>query len=291
MLFSASMLAQSPKTYTLIAGLQYIDGAAYKKLHNGIVYGTDATAGVALDIGRMQKISEANQHIVTTLFNKKASRENILKAIEDIGKKITTGDYFFFYFSGHGDYIPDVSGDELSHFDQVLVAYNDYVVDDEIYALLNKYFTKTKNVMIVDACHSSTSFKMVKIFLDFKKKTSGQTTLFQNELNDQKQNDFPADCNFGASVPTEEAFDLIYFGATSDEGVAGGDAASGGYLTYWLSQIKEDAEYTHSWDTYTYESLACELSRKLGGWGQQLQFHRIGRHVDNYSFQIPFKIY
>lgn len=283
-----NLFSQTSKTYHLIVGLEYINDSNYSARHNR-TYDQKATSGVPNDIFKMKRIAERNDHIITTLTNEKATVKNVMSEIISIGKQIKKDDTFFLYFTGHGDVIKDVNGDEESGYDQVLVLYDDFLLDDDIYTLLTNYFTTTKNIMVVDACHSSTSYKYAKYFLDFKFKKAGSNK-FLNEKNAIQQNylDESGICVFENKIDIDEPFNLIYFGATEDENTALGNI-NGGLLTYYLDIVINKAISVGNWNTYTYLKLACELNYYMQSEKQNLQYHEIGKTVSTYTNQTPFK--
>lgn len=272
-------------TYTLLIGMDVINDSAYLKKYNK-EYDKDGTSGVYKDIISLKRITGPNKHIVTELRGKEATREAILKAISDIGELIKVGDQFLFYYSGHGDFIPDQNGDEKSKFDQVMVAYDDFLVDDEIDLMMVKYFTKTKNIMIVDACHSGSSYKNMSFFIDFKLGTNKNK--FTNELLALKQLVETKECNITTIL--DEPYDLLYFGATPDGELAQGDHM-GGLLTLLLNNIVRDVKENGEWNKYSYEKLACELSKAMKKKKQNLQFLAIGRGAKDFAKLVPFKTY
>jgi len=267
------------RSYALIIGMDDYNVDAYQRS-----YDAQGTSGVKKDVSVIKSMLPKSTNI-KELRSKGATQNEILKHIKEIGKKVKPGDQFLFYFSGHGDTIPDKNGDERSKFDQVLIAYDKYVVDDDIYALLKKYFTKTKNVMIVDACHSGSSYKIATFFLDFTKFANKQRA-FANEEKAVKVEKLNFNCQFTEKI--DEPFDLIYFGATPDDKLAGG-GADGGVLTYWLGVIFRDAIDDGIWQNYTYRKLACELKNKMMLKPQTLQYHEIGLAAKNYGESIPLK--
>lgn len=286
--FSVRLFCQEHKAYSLIVGLKEIDASAYAGKQK--IYNSAATAGVDIDISEMKRIAESNGHIITSLFNREATRNRILDTIIDIGKKVKKGDSFIFYFSGHGDFVKDINGDEVSGFDQVMVAYNDFIVDDEIYALLKRYFKQTDNIMIVDACHSSTSWKYKSAHIDFMMGTS-KVSEQGNKLNGLSRY-LPETCKLDTLKLSKEPFDLIYFGATGDESLAAGDL-NGGLLTSCLCRIIASARYNNIWNQYSYRRLAKELCEMMSMEysNQGFQYHEIGVTGANYKNNIPFKIY
>lgn len=112
---------------------------------------------------------------ITTLTNEQATKVNIRDAVNGLYGKIKCGDVVYFHFSGHGQLITDIDGDEKGNdsegWDEALVPYDaklryepsgykgeNHIVDDE----LNKWLVRLKNklgpsgklVVVLDACHS-----------------------------------------------------------------------------------------------------------------------------------------
>lgn len=290
-----NVYSQTHKTYFLIVGMEYIDSKAYYARYKKS-FSNQATSGVANDVRKMKMIGERNEHVIKELMNTKATVSAIKKNIEDIGNKVEEGDTFIFYFSGHGDILKDTNGDEITGFDQALVAYDDFLIDDAIYELLNKYFKKTNNVMIVDACHSSTSYKFANYFMDFKTaknkalKFANEEKAIQFEKLQTETIELQGSCAFGEDEDISEAFNLIYIGATEDENPAGGNI-NGGLLTICLDMVINRALASFTWNNYTYPKMACEVAEQMANEHQNLQYHEIGISVDNYAQKTPFKIF
>lgn len=278
---------KSATTYHLAVGLEFLNSSAYQKNHN-VSFSDYATSGVPKDLERMRRIALYNGHNFEKLCNENATVENIIKKISEIGGKVKPGDTFIFYFSGHGVELPDENGDEKSGYDQALAAYDDFLIDDQIYILLNRFFKKTNNVMIVDACHSSTSYKLNKSFLDFKI-SKNKMLKYQNEILADKQNsnDSKTICDFGKFEDITEDFNLIYIGAAEDKAEADGDD-KGGLLTVHLESIISNAIALGTWNSFTYPILACEIRRRTT-LVQDTQYHEIGKSVNTYADKLPFK--
>ena len=114
------------------------------------------------------------QHIAT-LVNEQATKTNILRAFHSIAKNAERGDVIYIHFSGHGQRITDLNGDEKGAdkgWDEAWIPYDaskeyqqdvywgqNHLVDDE----LNTYLTRLRRkvgkegriVVVADACHSS----------------------------------------------------------------------------------------------------------------------------------------
>lgn len=111
---------------------------------------------------------------IRTLKNQQATKHAIISALESTTKKSTKGDLIYIHFSGHGQLVTDVNGDELSGYDQAWIPYDaqknyikgkyegeNHLIDDQINELLTKLKNKIGDngeiLVIVDACHSGGS--------------------------------------------------------------------------------------------------------------------------------------
>lgn len=102
---------------------------------------------------------------IRVLLDKDASRASILASIDEwLIKGTQSGDRVYFYFSGHGLQVKDVSGDEEDGLDEALSTYDiaagdgdwtNVILDDEIDAMLEKLKDRAVSI-VIDACHSGT---------------------------------------------------------------------------------------------------------------------------------------
>jgi len=86
--------------------------------------------------------------------------------------ELEAGDYFLFYYSGHGIQLLDDNGDEEDSEDEVLALRRKYydmdhpdgllIKDDRINELLNMFDPGVRIVMIIDCCHSETMYQLPK---------------------------------------------------------------------------------------------------------------------------------
>lgn len=131
-------------------------------------------AGIDLDVNIMKDVAEllgfADDEI-RVLTDSRATSENIEEGIKSWLGSAGQNDKVFLYYSGHGAYIPDKSGDERDGNDEVILGYNTKVVqhnghatlegvviDDNIEVLLNNL--RSRNVLVMfDSCHSGTASK------------------------------------------------------------------------------------------------------------------------------------
>lgn len=103
---------------------------------------------------------------VKLLLNEEATRKNIMDALDSwLTADTYAGDRVLFYYSGHGHFQPDTSGDEKDRVDETLVSYDtvvnqdkslvNMITDDEISVFLDK-LNDRRVVVMIDSCHSGT---------------------------------------------------------------------------------------------------------------------------------------
>lgn len=109
------------------------------------------------------------------LVGKNATKEGIVKAFRSLAERCLPGDLVYVHFSGHGQRVTDLDGDEElekkgDKFDESWVPYDAYqeycehdkgekhLIDDEVAQLLSdvksKIGTSGHILVVVDACHS-----------------------------------------------------------------------------------------------------------------------------------------
>lgn len=267
--------------------MEKVDNVSLQK-KRGKTFDNNATVGAKKSINNIKQIVAKDQTNLIVLTNERSTKKNILDTISYIGKRIESTDTFLVYFVGHGYQVADENGDELDKFDEVLVVYNDYLVDDEINLLLKNYFSKTNNLMLIDACHSG-SMNKINLYFDFnieaspdyfKDNKSALALLNENDI-----------CESGNVINSDEPYNLIYFGATNDNNIIKG-VSNGGIIAYFLCEIMTKVRQNPILlKKYTYRQLACDLSNIMIEQEdhKELQFHEFGKAVRNSSTAIPFE--
>jgi len=114
---------------------------------------------------------------IKTLKNKEATKRGITTALNDLAQRCNPGDKIYIHYSGHGQLMTDLNGDEAarwngwhSQWDESIIPYDAYMTycakdrgekhisDDE----LSLYLTEIRNavgkkgeiIVVIDACHS-----------------------------------------------------------------------------------------------------------------------------------------
>lgn len=114
---------------------------------------------------------------IRTLKNRAATKAGIVNALTSLADRCSLGDKVYIHYSGHGQLITDLNGDEAvrwngwhAQWDESLIPYDAYMMycpndhgekhltDDELEVLLTairkKVGKKGEIIMVIDACHS-----------------------------------------------------------------------------------------------------------------------------------------
>lgn len=133
----------------------------------------------------MLKESGYNKKNIVTLVNQQATKYRIVDAFTYLIKSCRLNDIVYIHFSGHGQRVTDVDGDEKDGWDESWIpydAYRDYcvqdrgekhLIDDEIYQFLfeikEKIGANGKMLVVADACHSGgSSYNFMNYSLESK---------------------------------------------------------------------------------------------------------------------------
>lgn len=123
-----------------------------------------------------QMLQKVGYTDIRTLVNKQATKAGIVTTFKKLTVQCAVGDIVYVHFSGHGQQVTDVNGDEGKEdgWDEAWVPYDAYLrydekrykgekhlIDDELNTLLtairNKIGDSGKLLVVVDACHSGDS--------------------------------------------------------------------------------------------------------------------------------------
>jgi hypothetical protein len=102
---------------------------------------------------------------IVELYDTQAVKARVLQEIENVASRCQAGDYFMFYYSGHGTQVDDLDGDEDDGKDEALCLVNaggqlntsTCLTDDDFAACLYEYVAEDVNIIVIcDCCHSGT---------------------------------------------------------------------------------------------------------------------------------------
>lgn len=155
-----SGLATAQNKRALVIGIgDYPEESGWCKIHG------DSDISIVTEM-----LEENGFEQVQILCNKAATKKGIMDALDNLAKRATRGDVIYIHFSGHGQQITDLDGDEPDGYDEAWIPYDackdysgkykgqNHIVDDELFDFLNqmrvKVGDKGKIIVVSDACHS-----------------------------------------------------------------------------------------------------------------------------------------
>lgn len=121
----------------------------------------------------IEMLERSGYRDIVTLVNRQATKAGIVSAFSVMAGKCQKGDVVYVHFSGHGQFVTDINGDEEDTWDESWIPYDAYLkygeqdkgekhlIDDEINRLLSDISDKIgangRLLVVVDACHSGDS--------------------------------------------------------------------------------------------------------------------------------------
>jgi hypothetical protein len=134
--------------YGLIIGIDEYSGE-WPQLKNAV---NDAR-GVAEILS-----SKYSFQYMKTLYNKEATRENILNEFELLLKNAKVNDNVFIYYSGHGEYLENMNKGFWVPIDATSKAISKYISNEDIRSFLSGIHSK-HTLLVTDACFSGDIFR------------------------------------------------------------------------------------------------------------------------------------
>jgi len=105
------------------------------------------------------------QQNITAMYDEQCTKENVQEQIEQIAAQCQPGDFFVYYYSGHGTNMADQTGDEADGQDEAFcfvtpdgqVSYESCMTDDDFSDVMTSNLDDGVNIIILtDCCHSGT---------------------------------------------------------------------------------------------------------------------------------------
>jgi len=92
---------------------------------------------------------------VQIITDSAATKDKIVKALEDLVTRSERGDIAVFTYSGHGTWVPDRGEpDECDNRDEAICAHDGNILDDEIREVIRRMKSGVRLTVISDSCHS-----------------------------------------------------------------------------------------------------------------------------------------
>ncbi|WP_460218411.1 caspase family protein [Psychroserpens sp. MEBiC05023] len=116
-----------------------------------------------------QEFLESN---ILTLKNEEATYDGIKQALDSLYERVEPGDIVVIHYSGHGQQVKDINGDEIDKKDEAIVPYDArktytwkykgerHLKDDELGMYINKFRNRLEDhgqlLLLMDSCYSGT---------------------------------------------------------------------------------------------------------------------------------------
>lgn len=130
----------------------------------------------ANDVNTIAPILKKQGFSIKLLTNQQATHSAILKNMSDIERKVKSGDIVYLHFSGHGQAVEDLDGDEPDGWDEAFIPYDAqkkyregvytgdrHLLDDELNTHLSFLRSKLGPTgilyVVMDACHAGTTYR------------------------------------------------------------------------------------------------------------------------------------
>jgi metacaspase-1 len=115
-------------------------------------------AGCVNDARDWRALLEQRGYTVTQLLDGEATRARVMAALQTLVGGAAAGDSLVFTFSGHGSWLPDDDADEPDERDEMMcphdVMSDEYLLDDDLYAVFRSKPEGARLYVIADCCHS-----------------------------------------------------------------------------------------------------------------------------------------
>jgi hypothetical protein len=114
-------------------------------------------AACEFDANDMLAIADVRGFDSELLLTRSATANAVTDAIRRASQELTSGDFFFCTYSGHGGQVPDRNGEESPDgMDETWVLFDRQLVDDELYSLWHGFEQGVRILVLSDSCHSGT---------------------------------------------------------------------------------------------------------------------------------------
>lgn len=243
------------KAIALLVGLIKVDSNSSD--YNGDER-REGIRGCELDANNMERLLDKKGFVIHKLLTEHATSKSILENINLAASSLNSGDLFVFFFSGHGDQVPDTNGDENDKKDEALAAFDRTIIDDELPPLWAKFRPGVRILMISDTCNSGTIFR-------------GQARHAEG---------------FSLEAPLQIKASLIHLAATHDSTETPGDPG-GSIFTNALLKVWNSGSFQGDYTEFI-RQIRLTINSDLSKEGPNLS--KEGPNVATFAGQQPFTV-
>jgi len=113
------------------------------------------------DARSMQEIAQTAGYRTEIQLSDQATRGAVAEFLTKAATDLKSGDILLLTYSGHGNQVPDVNGDETDMVDETWCLFDGQMIDDELYRMYGALADGVRVLILSDSCHSGTVAKMM----------------------------------------------------------------------------------------------------------------------------------
>ena len=262
-------------------GLALIVGVSQPHRSSG--WQADPLSGVDDDCRMMRRfLQDSCRFEVEVLQDRQATRDEVLERIAKAKDSLSKGDFFVFFYSGHGGQRVDTDFDEADRQDEVLLTYDRETSDDDLAKLWKGFKRGVRILTLMDACHSGTMAR--------KATTRGETREMIPSPARPPMVGLPkvkTDEGDAARSSDDDRFairaSLIHLSASQDSQTAADTSQGGAFTLALLKSMKAPPPGD-------YDLLHARVQSNLGSRRQLSEIHAYGPNRAVFRKQNPFKL-
>ncbi|HEY6832356.1 MAG TPA: caspase family protein [Pseudolabrys sp.] len=111
------------------------------------------------DARAMQDIASALGYQTEIRLSEHGSRAAVTEFLVKAARDLRSGDILLLTYSGHGNQVPDLDGDEDDNLDETWCLFDGQMIDDELYRMYGALADGVRVLILSDSCHSGTVAK------------------------------------------------------------------------------------------------------------------------------------
>jgi metacaspase-1 len=112
------------------------------------------------DAKDMQGIAKALGYQTEIKLSEQGTRGAVTEFLTRAANELKSGDMLLITYSGHGNQVPDLNGDEADRMDETWCLFDGQLIDDELYRMYSALPAGVRVLILSDSCHSGTVSKV-----------------------------------------------------------------------------------------------------------------------------------
>lgn len=111
------------------------------------------------DARSMQEIALAMGYKTEVRLSEQGTRGVVTEFLTKAARDLKSGDMLLITYSGHGNQVRDLDGDEPDNLDETWCLFDGQMIDDELYRMYGALADGVRVLILSDSCHSGTASK------------------------------------------------------------------------------------------------------------------------------------